>query len=227
MYKKKPVSKISTESYKIFTRVITLGGSIMDYNEAESHIGQYVTGIFEFHGKEQFPYHNLLHTQSVVQHAVEIATFYTFSEEELFIVKTAAWFHDIGHLTGGIQDHEARGVQMMQDYFQQYRMPGAPIPFIAGCIMATRFPPHPCTFLESVICDADTYHLGTPVFRETDALVKKEMELRTGRQFPHWYQSTLHFLQAHTFYTDYCRNLLYAGKQENIYWLQSLAEKEG
>ncbi|WP_089908601.1 HD domain-containing protein [Chitinophaga rupis] len=206
----------------VFSRV-----GIMDYNEAESHIGQYVTGFFEFHAKEQFPYHNLLHTQSVVQHAVEIAQSYALGEEELFIIRTAAWFHDIGHLTGGIQDHEVRGVQLMQDYFQQHHLPGASIPFIAGCILATRFPSHPCNFLESVICDADTYHLGTPVFQKTDALVRKEMELRTGRKFPYWYQSTLRFLQAHTFYTDYCRNLLNAGKQENIYWLQSLAKQEG
>ncbi|HEU4553726.1 MAG TPA: HD domain-containing protein [Chitinophaga sp.] len=197
----------------------------MNYIEAEQQIGQYIAGIFQ--GSKPFPYHNLQHTKRVVEHAAEIAAFYALGEEGLFIVKTAAWFHDIGQLSGGIQDHEARGVRLMLDYFQRQRLPMNLAGLIANCIMATRFPSQPGTLLEYIICDADTFHLGTPVFRQTDMLVRQEMEMRTGRQFPHWYRSALQFLKVHVFFTDYCRRLLLAGKQENIHWLELMARKEG
>ena len=58
-------------------------------------------------------------------------------------------------------------------------------------------------------------------FRTTDPMVKKEMEMRTGKQFPAWDASTLQLLKEHRFYTDYCKKLLEKGKQENVMFVES------
>ena len=93
---------------------------------------------------------------------------------------------------------------------------------IGRCILATKFPSHPVDLLEQLICDADTYHLGTDLFRQTDPLVKKEVQLRTGMvpAETEWIKKTLSLLKQHTFFTEYCQKKLNEKKQENIAWLE-------
>jgi len=82
--------------------------------------------------------------------------------------------------------------------------------------MATKIPHCPKTFLQEIICDADTYNLGTDEFLMTDELLKKEWGLRglsVGRE---WDNITLDFLKEHRFFTSYCSGKLQEGKQENI-----------
>lgn len=191
----------------------------MDLGTIERDIAGMVTRTFESPEAIQYPYHNLEHTESVVIHAKEIASWYLLNETDMFVLAVAAWFHDIGHLYGEIRGHEERGVRIMQQYLKGVS-PDL-MAAIGGCILATKFPSHPVTLLEQIICDADTYHVGTSLFRLTDVLVEREMELRTGRKIPDWHLKSLKFLQQHSFFTEYCRNLLNEGKRQNITWLAS------
>jgi len=77
-------------------------------------------------------------------------------------------------------------------------------------------------FSEKILCDADTYHFGSPEFRQTDLLVKKEIELLTGSKTVEWTKHTITMLEKHQFYTGYCKERLEAGKAENLAWLRSL-----
>lgn len=189
----------------------------MNFSLIEKDVERTVTRIYESPDLIQFPYHNLAHTESVVGHVKEIASYYLLNETDTFILVVSAWFHDIGHLYGEMKGHEQRGVTIMQHYLQN--IDGELITAISGCILATRFPSHPANLREQIICDADTYHLGTPFFRQTDVLVKKEVEMRTGMTFPDWHQKTLGLLKQHLFFTEYCKTRLNTGKQENIEWL--------
>jgi len=96
------------------------------------------------------------------------------------------------------------------------------VELIAQCILATKFPSSPRLYLEHIMCDADTYDFGTPYFRETEFLVKKEIEMRTGKLPVNWTAESIRLLQHHRYYTDYCQQLLNKGKEENIKWLASL-----
>jgi predicted metal-dependent HD superfamily phosphohydrolase len=194
----------------------------MKYSAVEAEIAGFVTSTFDSFPQTQFPYHNLTHTRSVVDHTKEIAAFYSLDPSDLFIVSAAAWFHDIGHLYGDIHGHEERGVGIMQNYLTT--LPRETVTSIGNCIMATKFPSTPHSLSEQIICDADTYHLGTDVFRTTDPLVEKEMEIRTGKKNCDWHKASLHFLQQHVFFTEYCRKLLNEGKRQNIVWLQSIID---
>ena len=57
---------------------------------------------------------------------------------------------------------------------------------IGQCIMATKRDSIPVSVTERIICDADTYHFGTPEFKRTDPLIRKEIELLTGSDQTGW-----------------------------------------
>lgn len=196
----------------------------MDYSKLEIAVEEYIRGLFKASTNPEFPYHNLGHTVRVAGYAREISQYYQLQDENEFIVIAAAWFHDIGHLSGPMEGHEERGARLMKDYFTGTPLPERVISAITGCILATKFPSKPQTLPEKILCDADTYHFGTEYFRQTDGAVKKEIEIRTGKTFPNWRQKTLHFLELHQFFTSYCQRLLNPGKQQNIEWLRSLPD---
>jgi len=196
----------------------------MDYINLEKNAEAFVKKTFANCVDHQYPYHNLVHTVNVVEHAVEIGNFYKLSGEYLAVIKIAGWFHDIGHLYGGFEGHEERGVSVMKGYMEQFKAPEEMIARVSDCIKATKFPSHPGSLHEKILCDSDTYHFGTPYFHQTDPLVRKEVELRTGMHFPEWHKKSIWLLEHHQFFTSYCQQLLEKGKLENIKWLKSLPE---
>ncbi len=176
----------------------------------------YVSAIFHGHVKPELVYHNLEHTMRVVERTLEIANYYRLGATERFILLTASWFHDTGHLFSGPQGHEQQSVAIMEPFLLEHGIDPVIIEDIRGCIMATRIPHQPDTFLQEIICDADTYNLGTEEFLVTDELLKEEWGLRglpVGRE---WDNLTLDFLQGHRFFTGYCSGKLRKGKQDNI-----------
>jgi predicted metal-dependent HD superfamily phosphohydrolase len=191
----------------------------IELKSIEENIAAHVTLAYEAADVPHYPYHNLGHTQGVVSYCREIAAYYSLEKRESFVLVAAAWFHDIGHLYGAIEGHEERGVVFMKQYLS--RLPGELTNAVATHILATKLPPHPASLSEKIICDADTYHLGTMQFRQTDPLVRREMELRKGMAFPDWGGRTLAMLRRHLFFTDYCQSLLAKGKEENIAWVEA------
>ncbi|MBN9380935.1 MAG: HD domain-containing protein [Chitinophagaceae bacterium] len=194
----------------------------MNYSKIERDVEEFVRNTY-ISSDRQYPYHNLDHTIDVVQRAAEIAEYFLLPATEMFIVKVAAWFHDIGHLTGDVSGHEQRGVEVMEGCLGPLRVSDTLITSMAGAIMATKYPSFPRALYEEILCDADTFHFGTPRFKETDELVRKEVELRTGQVFKDWHARSIRLLEEHRFFTKYCQQLLAAGKQENIRWLRSLS----
>jgi HD superfamily phosphodiesterase len=184
----------------------------------------YVTDMFREYRGRYLSYHNLQHTKSVVNRSIEIASNYTLTETELFILSAGAWFHDTGHLFGGVKLHELRGVTIMKDFFEKKELPKDTIDRIKNCICATKLPQTPTSLLQEIICDADAYNLGTKDFIKNDKLLKKEYELR-NIAVDNWEQKTLQLLLSHKFFTPYCEALLDKGKQENIEMVKSRLKK--
>ena len=191
----------------------------IDLHSIEERIAANVTSAYDAQDVPHYPYHNLAHSQEVVKRCQEIGGYYSIGAREMFTLVAAGWFHDIGHLYGPIEGHEERGVTIMQKYLGN--VPRELTDEIAVCIMATKLPSHPVSLSEQIICDADTYHFGTPFFRETDPLVHREMELRKHVPPGHWSEKTLLLLQKHVFFTEYCKNFLAKGKEDNIRWAEA------
>lgn len=193
-----------------------------------SDIKEYVEQLFKQSNPIHLCYHNLQHTKKVVGHCSEIGAFYQLDEESTFILHTAAWFHDTGHLLGYLQGHEDASIAIMQVYFKanQFGVANSIIDDIEKCILSTKNTVLPTCALEKILCDADTYHFGTYEFKEVDPLVEREIELRTGKFYQDWDRKTLHMLETHQFFTAYCLDRLSRGKQANIdYIKQRIAVK--
>ncbi len=164
-------------------------------------------------------YHNIIHTESVVVHAKEIANHYRLSDDDFFIVTTAAWFHDAGYFSGAPSGHESRGGEMAEAFLKENNITDDKIiTAIKNCILATQFPQNPQNLLEQIVCDADLFHLGTDGFPERNKLMHKEAEISAGKEISKkdWRRSTIKLLESHHYFTDYCRNLLEEKKKQNL-----------
>lgn len=178
-------------------------------------ISNYVAAYFKQYENPALLYHNYSHTLKVVEHVDEIRAFYPLAEAEIFVLQAAAWFHDVGQLTSNGKNHEEIGVGVMRDCLLPFELPNETLQAIEQCIMATKVPHKPTSLLDEIICDADTYNLGTDEFLVTDALLKREYELR-GLSTENWDENTLRFLSAHKYFTVYCQQLLNAAKDKNV-----------
>ncbi|HEV8284821.1 MAG TPA: Pycsar system effector family protein [Chitinophagaceae bacterium] len=185
-------------------------------NNIYKQVQEHVTNLFKTHLKPKLIFHSLEHTQEIVKRTEEIAAHYKLSEKEMMAVYIAAWFHDTGHLFTGPKDHEEKSVELMRTFMTTNFPDPELIQIIEGCILATKRSTQPTTLLQQIVCDADTYHLGTKDFKKTNKQVRKEMATEMGISKTDWDVKTLEFLEGHQYYTSYCVELLGKGKQENI-----------
>lgn len=188
-----------------------------------NQIERYTRDLFQDHKKENLVYHNLAHTEKVIERIAEIESHYLLKDEEKFILYSAGWFHDTGHLFVTTDQHEQKSADLMREFVSCLNIDENIISLIARCILVTKFPGEPQSLPEKILCDADLFHLGTEEFMAADSLVKKEFELQHHFVPADWNEMTLSFLQAHHFHTAYCQKLLAEGKAKNIQYMMSLS----
>ncbi len=199
------------------------------YQEQLKAVKKYVTKYYQHHSNDALYYHNLQHTEFVVNAVQQIGNHYKLSEEDFFIVNTAAWFHDIGYCEEkNGKAHELLGANMATAYLLNANIDAAIAEKIANCIKATQLPQKASSLIEEIVCDADLFHLGSDNFVEVNKLLRKEFkaarDLHDSKN--DWYEDSISFLQKHAYYTDYA-NLLLADKQaKNIALLQKKLMKE-
>jgi uncharacterized protein len=171
-------------------------------------------------------YHSLLHTRDDVVPAVErFAEMEGITGEELLCLRTAAYFHDLGHIENSA-DHEERGARIANEVLPDFGYTQQQIDVIARLIMATKLPQNPSAVLEKIIVDADMDSLGRDDFLTTSFDLKAELEA-AGLSFSEedWYMRQHSFLQQHHYFTEAARQLRGEGKQRNIKLLERLIAK--
>jgi predicted metal-dependent HD superfamily phosphohydrolase len=200
----------------------------MDHNSIYKKIEDHVNGLFDKAKADHFYYHTLEHTQKVVARTKEIAAHYNLTEKEMLIVYTAAWFHDTGYLYTSAAEHEEKSASIMRSFMKDLVNDEEVIDAAESCILSTKPPQNPKNLLDEIVCDADTYHLGTKEFKETNKLVKKEFEATSGTLDKlEWMKGVVKFMESHHYHTSYCKDLLKEKKNENLMKLKNkLAAKE-
>ena len=86
----------------------------MDYHDIYKKVESFVTELFEKNEDNKLQFHNLKHTEAVVERSREIAAQYNLPEKDQFVLYTAAWFHDTGHLFVDPSSHEVKSVELMR-----------------------------------------------------------------------------------------------------------------
>jgi len=199
----------------------------MNYLEVLDQVRTHVAGLFHAQKDDRLIYHDLVHTEDVVKAVVKIANHYQLSDQDFFIVNTAAWFHDTGYLTD-FAEHEARGAASAKEYLSSKSVDPGVIEQVANCILSTKMPQHPVGLLEQIVCDADLFHLGGDSFRERNKLMRKEAQACVGRDIDKadWRLKTIWLFENHHYHTAYARELLTAKKEMNLEWLKDKATEE-
>ncbi len=188
----------------------------------------YVLAQYQQHPRPNLVYHNLVHTQQVVQAAGQIAAHYRLQDDELAAVYVAAWFHDAGYLLGEGSAHEENGAKEALQFLQQQQAPENVQSMVQGAILATKMPQSPHNLVEQIVCDADLSHLGSKEFPDRNKLLRHEMELTYQTDIPaiKWLNTNITFLTDHHYWTDYAQTLFKQQKEENLEKLKKKLEKK-
>lgn len=199
----------------------------MHYREILDQLKTHVATLFHSNTDERFIYHNLEHTEQVVENVIKIANHYQLSEKDFFIVVAASWFHDIGYLYD-CGRHEAKGVDLAASFLEDRNVDKDVIEQVKGCILATMMPQKPVGLLQQIVCDADLFHLGSDSFKERNRLMRSEVEAFSTHKIDkkEWNSKTIGLFKNHHYHTQYCQTLLNAKKAKNLAELEDKLLKQ-
>ncbi|MBI5730708.1 MAG: HD domain-containing protein [Ignavibacteriales bacterium] len=162
-------------------------------------------------------YHDVIHTNDVVQSVIEIGIGEKLSEDELEMIQIAAWFHDVGYIekTDG---HEKVSVEYARKFLTELQYPSNKIEIIIGAIFATKVPQRPKNKFEKILCDADLFHLGKETFFDRNDKYRVEYENHLGHKLSErdWLVKTIDFVKDQSFYTGYAKRNFTDQKNENL-----------
>ncbi|HAF27467.1 MAG TPA: guanylate cyclase [Bacteroidales bacterium] len=170
-------------------------------------------------------YHNFKHTIDVINQAELIGYGEGVDDESILLLKTAALFHDAGHIID-YDEHEYNGTQLAKEYLPKYRYTPEQIDKICELIMATKLPPNPKTVLESIMCDSDLDYLGRSDFIPVSNTLYKELkEQNKIGTLNDWNKIQVKFLSNHQFFTETGKNLREVNKQMQVERIKKLIEE--
>jgi len=171
-------------------------------------------------------YHNVKHTIDVINQAELIGYGEGVDDEAILLLKTAALFHDAGHMIG-YDNHEFYGTQLAKEYLPAFKYNQEQIDSICDLIMATQFPPNPENLLEKIMCDADLDYLGRSDFIPVSNTLYEELkEQEKINDLNEWNKLQLKFISGHQYFTETALSLREVNKQKQIERIKSLLEEE-
>ena len=200
----------------------------INYKQQLQEVKNFVLEYFKTREDGTLVYHNLNHTQSVVNATMQIANHYQLNDKDFFIVCTGAWFHDTGYFED-IKNHEQKGADLAVEFLKEQGIPAEVRDAVMQVILSTKMPQRPTNLLENILCDGDLFHLGTEDFTDKRKLMHKEIAMLYSikRSKNECRLKDIAFLESQHYHTDYCTLLLNEQKQKNIDKLKSKIKDEG
>ena len=182
--------------------------------EAES----YVLNLLNENLDKNYVYHNISHTQRVVEKVGEICDGSKISENDKENILIAAWFHDSGFIKGA-ENHEEESVNIATEWLTSKKIESKKINAIKDLILATKMGFIPDSDLKKVICDADCAHLASKNFFDLTTLLRKEWELTGNKNVDDIEWKTINiefFTDKHKYYTDFALKNWSKGEAKNL-----------
>jgi adenylate cyclase len=167
-------------------------------------------------------YHDVKHTIDVVTEVELIGWAEGVNEEEILLLKSAALFHDSGHIMG-YDEHELHSCGLAREYLPGYGYSAGQIGKICELIMATKLPPEPKNLLEKIICDSDLDYLGRSDFIPVSNTLYEELrEQNKIGSLDEWNRMQIRFISSHQYFTKTARSLREINKQKQIERIRSI-----
>jgi class 3 adenylate cyclase/ligand-binding sensor domain-containing protein len=171
-------------------------------------------------------YHNVKHTIDVVTQVELIGRSEGISDLDILVLKTAALFHDMGHLVN-YDTHEEESVKLAKKILPEYKYTTSQIEQICRLIMVTHMPPQPKNLLEEIMCDADLDYLGRTDFVPVSINLYKELAERNKiDSILEWNKMQLNFIKNHHYFTKTAQNLREVNKKNQLQNIQEEIKRE-
>ena len=136
--------------------------------------------------------------------------------EDLFLLKTAALYHD-GGFVEQYAANEPIGARMAKEALPVYGYSDEQLDMVEKLILATRVPQQPNDHLEEIMCDADLDYLGRDDFYPISENLKKEfIAYGVVQDDKSWDELQIKFLSAHKYFTKYSIQNREANKQQRL-----------
>lgn len=186
--------------------------SSINYKKAERHIMKVLRERLPSH----LHYHGIHHTLDVVQASERIALMEGITDEQMFVLKSAATYHDAGFVEQ-YDKNEPVGIRMAQEILPKYGYTPEQVEEVAKLINATIIPHNPQTHLQQIICDADLDYLGRDDFHEIADTLRRELreagKINSDRG---WDEMQVKFLTMHKYFTPSAIQLRQAKKEKHV-----------
>ncbi len=196
--------------------------SSINYYKAERHIIR----VLEQGLSEKLHYHSIDHSIDVVKAVERLALLEGITDEGLFLLKTAATYHDAGFVEQ-YDKNEPIGARLAEEILPKYGYTEQHIGTIKELIYVTQIPHNPKNKLEEIMCDADLDYLGRDDFHEIADRLRRELrehgKISSDRK---WDEIQIHFLTTHRYFTDTAINTRQEKKLENIQEIRDRLERD-
>jgi len=186
--------------------------SSINYYKAERHIMR----VLEKGLSEKLHYHSIEHTRDVVKAVERIALMEGVTDEGLFLLKSAATYHDAGFVEE-YDKNEPIGARLAEEILPKYGYTDQHIQTIKDLIYVTQIPHDPKNKLEEIMCDADLDYLGRDDFHEIADKLRRELrehgKISSDRK---WDEIQVMFLEQHKYFTETSKKTRQDKKNKNV-----------
>lgn len=171
--------------------------SSINYYKAE----RYIMKLLDQQLSPKLHYHSVGHSKDVVNAVERIALLENVTDEALFLLKSAANYHDAGFIEQ-YDANEPVGARLAGEILPRFGYTEGDIKVIQDLIYATRIPHEPKNHLEEILCDADLDYLGRDDFHEIADNLRRELrehgKIESDRK---WDEIQVGFLKMHKYFT--------------------------
>lgn len=146
-------------------------------------------------------YHSYDHSKDVTRQAERIAIGEGITDEDLFLLKSAASYHDAGFVEQ-YDKNEPVGARLAEEILPNFGYTKVHIERIKELIFVTQIPHQPKNKLEEIICDADLDYLGRDDFHEIADRLRRELrehgKIDSDKK---WDEIQVSFFNQHRYFT--------------------------
>ena len=172
--------------------------SNINYKNAEKYIIKRLAGDLP----DGLHYHGIHHTKDVCEAVERLAIWEGIKGEELYLLKTAALYHDAGFIDS-YESNEPIGANLAKEMLPNFGYTEDQIKHVIELIGATKLPQTPKNHLEEIMCDSDLDYLGREDFYPIAETLRQElMEFGKLEDNPmQWVEMNIGFLSGHKYFT--------------------------
>lgn len=193
--------------------------SNINYRNAEKYIIKRLDGDLP----QGLHYHGIHHTKDVCQAVERLAIWEGVKGEELYLLKTAALYHDAGFIDS-YESNEPIGAKLAKEMLPSFGYTEPQIEQVIELIEATKIPQNPKNHLEEIMCDSDLDYLGRGDFYPIAETLRQEL-MEFGKidgDEETWVKMNIGFLSQHKYFTQSARQ---RREPEKLARIEELKEK--